>query len=162
MSNPNQMSADVLEFMLKMEQFPNPLAGFARTPPKDLDLATVLMFGTGDGSKKGEIFEARDAWKNFVACQTLEHLTEFVDGALDSIYVLLWTMHKLGVPIEACWNEVQRSNMTKLDPATGKPLRDPETGKIQKPAGWTPPNLFDIIQSAASEAVYEGGIAKHS
>ena len=157
---PAQMSADVLQFMTAMGQQPNKLQDFVRIPGSDLELATMLMFGFGDGFKKGEVQEMKEAWEKFAASGSLEHLTEFVDGAIDSIYVILWTLHKIGVPIDACWQEVQRSNMAKLG-LDGKPIRCPNTGKVQKPEGWKPPDLFGILATAASQQTYVGGLARH-
>ena len=152
--------ADVLQFMVAMGQLPNKLEDFARLPDADLALAHQLMFGAGDGSKKGEVREMEEGWAKLCRAPTLEHLAEFVDGAIDSIYVILWTLHKIGVPVDACWSEVQRSNMAKLGP-DGIPLRDPETGKIQKPEGWTAPDLFGILAAAAASVTYVGGLARH-
>lgn len=152
-------SGDVLRFMAAMEQLPNSLHEFARMPEADKKLAQQLMFGAGTGSKRGEILEMAEAWEDFCKSGSLEHLTEFVDGAIDSIYVILWTLLKLGVPVEACWNEVQRSNIAKLGP-DGKVQKSPE-GKVIKPASWKAPDLFSILQSAATEVHYVGGIARH-
>jgi len=157
----NSMAEDVLEFMLAMDQQPAPASDMLRPSLSDLKLAHQLLWGDGEGSKRGEVLEMKDAWWKYTQSSTLENLTEFVDGAIDSIYVILWTLNKLGVPADACWAEVQRSNMAKLGP-DGKPEKDPETGKVKKPAGWTPPNLFDILSDAASKEVYKGGIATHA
>lgn len=154
------MAEDVLEFMVAMDQLPNALSEFARTPVPDLMLANQLMFGTGTGAKQGEVYEMQAAWHNFMQSGSLEHLTEFVDGAIDSIYVILWTLNKLGVPVDACWAEVQRSNMAKLGP-DGKPQKNPETGKIMKPEGWKPPDLFGLLAAASSQVQYKGGMASH-
>lgn len=154
------MAADVLQFMLAFQQFPAPLQDFQRTPQATKDLATMLMFGDGTGFKQGEVKEMQTAWNNFCASQTFEHLTEFVDGAIDSIYVILWTLNKLGVPVEECWQEVQRSNRSKLGP-DGKPIICGDTGKVKKPEGWTPPDLFGILTAHACEVTYRGGIAMH-
>lgn len=156
----SSMAEDVLEFMIAMDQLPAPLSDFAHTPLPTVDLATMLMFGDGEGAKRGEVNEMADAWNAFTVSRSLEHLTEFVDGAIDSIYVILWTLNKLGVPADACWKEVQRSNMAKLGP-DGKPLKNPETGKIMKPEGWQPPDLFGLLQEAASQVTYVRGLARH-
>jgi NTP pyrophosphatase (non-canonical NTP hydrolase) len=152
-------SSDVMDFMIAMGQPPNALSDFARIPAKDLALATQLMFGTGDGAKKGEVYEMLEAWDAYKEAPSLENLTEFVDGAIDSIYVILWTLHKLGVPVHLAWTEVQDSNMAKL--VDGKPLKNPETGKIMKPEGWKPPDLFGLLQAAASRENYKNGVASH-
>lgn len=157
---PKSPAQDVLEFMVAMNQLPAPLSEYARTPLPTIDLATLLMFGDGEGAKKGEINEMADAWNAFTVSRSLEHLVEFVDGAIDSIYVILWTLNKLGVPADLCWKLVQDSNMAKLGP-DGKPIKNPETGKIMKPEGWKPPDLFGLLSAAVANVTYVGGMASH-
>jgi hypothetical protein len=67
-------------------------------------------------------------------------IVEAIDGAIDSIYVILYMLNMMGVKAEPHWVEVQRSNMAK----EGGP-KDPETGKQLKPPGWTPPDLHSIL-----------------
>lgn len=153
-------AADVMEFMVAMDQLPNQLCDFAQMSPEFVNLASQLMFGGGEGAKKGEVWEMKEAWAKFCQSRSLEHLVEFVDGGIDSIYVILWTLNKLGVPVDLCWHLVQRSNMAKLGP-DGKAIKDPETGKVKKPEGWQPPDLFGALQSAASGVTYVGGLARH-
>ena len=154
------MADDVMQFMMAMEQHPAAMKDFADTPATTLALANMLMFGDEKGFKQGELNEMTEAWSMFCQSRSLEHLVEFVDGAIDSIYVILWTLNKLGIPADVCWNEVQRSNMAKLGP-DGKPIKDPDTGKIKKPEGWKPPDLFGLLASAVSATTYVGGIARH-
>lgn len=154
------MAEDVMEFMIAMDQLPAPLSEFAQTPLATIDLATQLMFGDGEGAKRGEVNEMADAWNAFTVSRSLEHLTEFVDGAIDSIYAILWTLNKLGVPADACWKLVQDSNMAKLGP-DGKPQKNPETGKVMKPEGWKPPDLFGLLSAASAGVTYVGGLARH-
>lgn len=42
------------------------------------------------------------------------------------------------------WDEVRRSNMDKIDPATGEVMRRAD-GKITKPDGWLPPQLETLV-----------------
>ena len=62
----------------------------------------------------------------------------------DLLYVTLGTAVALGLPIVDAFNEVHRSNMSKLD-ADGKPIRR-EDGKIMKGDGYTPPNIRQYIK----------------
>jgi predicted HAD superfamily Cof-like phosphohydrolase len=50
--------------------------------------------------------------------------------------------HIYSIPLVDIFKEVHRSNMAKL--VDGKVLRRPD-GKVQKPAGWTPPNIKAIL-----------------
>lgn len=79
----------------------------------------------------------------------LQYATTHVD-ALDAItdilYVLLGTAHAYGLAdkLEAAFNEVHRSNMTKVMP-DGKVLKR-EDGKIIKPDTYEPPNLQKVLE----------------
>lgn len=69
---------------------------------------------------------------------------EIFDALLDIIVVCIGAGHSLDLPMQAGWEEVVRSNMAKVDPATGL-VRKREDGKILKPEGWTPPALDKLI-----------------
>ena len=47
--------------------------------------------------------------------------------------------------VEGAWNEVARSNLSKIDPTTGK-VNKRNDGKVMKPEGWTPPNLKPFVK----------------
>lgn len=79
--------------------------------------------------------------------EMIEQTTEIIDGALDTIVVLVGALASIGVDIEAAWNEVIRSNFAKIDPATGV-VRKRDDGKVLKPEGWTPPNLRPFAERA--------------
>lgn len=51
-----------------------------------------------------------------------------------------------GIPLQAVWDEVQRSNMAKV--VDGVVVRDPVTGKILKPDGWTAPDVAGVLERA--------------
>jgi predicted HAD superfamily Cof-like phosphohydrolase len=70
------------------------------------------------------------------------------DGIVDSIYVLIGAALEYGIPLEKVWDAVQTANMAKRDPVTGK-VRRREDGKILKPEGWQPPNIWRILHDAA-------------
>jgi len=50
-----------------------------------------------------------------------------------------------GYDIQGAWDEVVKTNMAKVDPATGK-VRRREDGKILKPEGWKPPDMSKFIK----------------
>ncbi|MFD6517631.1 hypothetical protein [Rhodococcus sp. NPDC060176] len=52
----------------------------------------------------------------------------------------------LGIPLQAVWDEVQRSNMAKV--VEGVVVRDPVTNKILKPDGWTAPDIAGVLERA--------------
>ena len=73
----------------------------------------------------------------------IEHdLVEIADALADIIYIACGTAVSYGIPLDEIFNEVHRSNMAKL--VDGKVLRR-EDGKIQKPEGWTAPDIKNIL-----------------
>lgn len=72
-------------------------------------------------------------------------IVEIADGIADSIYVLVYTAHCYGIPLERVWDEVQRTNMAKFP--DGVVLRREGDGKIMKPEGWEPPDIKDILEA---------------
>ena len=74
----------------------------------------------------------------------------FADAVVDQLYFLYGTALALGIPLEACWNEVHRSNMAKIWP-DGKVHKNPETGKVLKPDDWQEPNLALVLALADSD-----------
>ena len=71
---------------------------------------------------------------------------EIFDALLDIIVVCIGAGHSAGLPMDAGWAEVVRSNMAKVDPDTGF-VKKRTDGKIMKPPGWTPPMLAGLIES---------------
>jgi predicted HAD superfamily Cof-like phosphohydrolase len=67
------------------------------------------------------------------------------DALADAIYVLVGTALEFGIPLDRVWDEVQRSNMAKADPLTGKAIKR-EDGKVLKPSGWTPPDIAGCLE----------------
>ena len=79
----------------------------------------------------------------YLASGSLENLTEFADGIVDSIYVLCQAAYMFDIPLKEAFLEVHRSNMRKVG-ADGTIKRRAD-GKILKPEGWTPPNLWEVL-----------------
>jgi predicted HAD superfamily Cof-like phosphohydrolase len=75
-------------------------------------------------------------------------LVGIADAIADLIYVLVGMALEYGIPLDRVWDAVQRSNMAKIDPVTGK-VRKREDGKILKPEGWQPPDIAGILKAAA-------------
>jgi predicted HAD superfamily Cof-like phosphohydrolase len=71
-------------------------------------------------------------------------LVGIADGLADIIYIAVGTALEFGIPLDRVWAEVQRSNMAKVDPVTGRVVRRAD-GKILKPEGWTPPDLATLL-----------------
>lgn len=65
-------------------------------------------------------------------------LVEAADALGDLIVVTKGSAHTLGIDIDSTVVAIHGTNMAKMDPATGKPIRDAR-GKVTKPDGWVPP-----------------------
>lgn len=73
-------------------------------------------------------------------------LTLVADALCDLLYVTFGTALEFGLQgvLEKCFDEIQRSNMSKLD-ENGKPIYR-EDGKILKSNLYSPPDLKSIIK----------------
>ncbi len=71
-------------------------------------------------------------------------IVEIADALADIIYIVCGTAVSYGIPLDALYAEVHRSNMAKL--VDGKVLRR-DDGKIIKPEGWTPPNIEGVLNN---------------
>ena len=72
-----------------------------------------------------------------------KNLLEVADALTDILYVTYGAGHSFGINLDACFKEVQRSNMSKLD-ADGKPIYN-EYGKVMKGPNFSKPNLKQFI-----------------
>lgn len=77
------------------------------------------------------------------------NLADTADGMADLIYVVIGAAIEFGIPLPEIWNEVQRSNMAKIDPVTGTVNRR-DDGKVLKPVGWAPPDIASILRNHGS------------
>ena len=87
-----------------------------------------------------EVNELKTAWKS-------EDIIEVADALADIQYVLLGTVLEFGLQdyFSDLFNEVHRSNMTKLD-ENGKPLRRSD-GKVIKSELYKPPRIDKIFKN---------------
>ena len=66
-------------------------------------------------------------------------LLEVADALTDILYVTYGAGHAFGINLDACFNEVQNSNMSKLG-KDGKPIYN-ESGKVMKGPNYFKPDL---------------------
>jgi len=84
-----------------------------------------------------EVQELRDGLGN-------QDLLEIADALTDILYVVYGAGHAFGIDLDDCFNEVHRSNMTKLG-EDGRPLyRD--DGKVMKGPNYEEPDLKQFVQ----------------
>ncbi len=73
-----------------------------------------------------------------------EDLKEVADALTDILYVTYGAGHAFGINLDKCFDEVQKSNMSKLD-NDGKPIKN-EFGKVMKGPNYFKPDLNKFIK----------------
>ena len=68
---------------------------------------------------------------------------EVADALTDILYVTYGAGHAFGINLDKCFDEVQKSNMSKLD-KDGKPIYN-ERGKVMKGPNYFKPNLSKFL-----------------
>ena len=86
---------------------------------------------------KEELNEFEEALKD-------RDLKEVADALTDILYVTYGAGHAFGIDLDKCFDEVQRSNMSKLD-EDGKPIYN-EHGKVMKGPKYFQPDLGKFIK----------------
>ena len=74
---------------------------------------------------------------------TSKDLLEVADALTDILYVTYGAGHAFGINLDNCFNEVQNSNMSKLD-ENGKPIYN-DSGKVIKGPNYFKPNLSKFV-----------------
>ena len=85
---------------------------------------------------KEELFELTEAMNK-------KDLLEVADALTDILYVTYGAGHAFGINLDKCFEEVQNSNMSKLD-ENGKPIYN-EHGKVMKGPNYFKPDLSKFI-----------------
>ena len=85
---------------------------------------------------KEELDELIGAMKN-------KDLLEVADALTDILYVTYGAGHAFGINLDKCFDEVQNSNMSKLD-ENGKPIYN-EAGKVMKGPNYFKPDLSKFV-----------------
>jgi len=91
---------------------------------------------------KEELSELTEAMNN-------KDLLEVADALTDILYVTYGAGHAFGINLDKCFDEVQNSNMSKLD-ENGKPIFN-ESGKVMKGPNYFKPDLSKFIKVWATQ-----------
>ena len=83
-----------------------------------------------------ELDELKEAMTN-------NDLLEVADALTDLLYVTYGAGHAFGIDLDKCFNEVQNSNMSKLE-ENGKPIYN-EAGKVMKGPNYFKPDLSKFV-----------------
>ena len=85
---------------------------------------------------KEELEELTEAMNN-------KDLLEVADALTDILYVTYGAGHAFGINLDKCFDEVQNSNMSKLD-ENGRPIYN-DSGKVMKGPNFFKPDLSKFI-----------------
>ena len=85
---------------------------------------------------KEELEELTEAMEN-------KDLLEVADALTDILYVTYGAGHAFGIDLDKCFEEVQNSNMSKLD-ENGKPIYN-DAGKVMKGPNYFKPDLSKFV-----------------
>ena len=85
---------------------------------------------------KEELEELKEAMDN-------KDFLEVADALTDILYVTYGAGHAFGIDLDKCFQEVQNSNMSKLD-ENGKPVYN-ESGKVMKGPKYFKPDLTKFV-----------------
>ncbi len=88
---------------------------------------------------KEEFLELHTSFQNF-------DVVEVADACADLIWVIEGLAHTMGIPIQQVWNEVARSNHSKVS-ESGKVLKRSD-GKILKPDTYSPPDIKTVLENS--------------
>ena len=85
---------------------------------------------------KEELTELTEAMNN-------KDLLEVADALTDILYVTYGAGHAFGIDLDKCFDEVQNSNMSKLD-ENGNPIYN-DSGKVMKGPNYFKPDLSKFV-----------------
>lgn len=110
--------------------------GIKETPTADLGIKKNLL--------RYELM--REENEEYLEAANNNDLVEVADALGDMLYILCGTIieHGMQHKIEEVFNEIQRSNMSKLG-ADGKPIYR-EDGKVLKGPNYFKPNIKEILE----------------
>ena len=73
-----------------------------------------------------------------------KNIQEVADALTDILYVTYGAGHAFGINLDKCFDEVQNSNMSKLD-NNGKPIYN-DSGKVMKGPNYFKPDLSKFLE----------------
>ena len=113
---------------------------------------TALLYRELNKEERGELDDARNSLIDFrngrsIGCDGITEddiHVDLLDGICDDIFTLICFAEGMGYDLVGAYNEVCRSNLTKIGP-DGKVHKN-SIGKVIKPEGFSRPNLLPYIR----------------
>jgi predicted HAD superfamily Cof-like phosphohydrolase len=120
--------AKVREFMVACDQDVETVPGF---PDPDTAFLRVKLI--------------REELKELEQAIVYKDIVGVADGLADLLYVVYGAGHTFGINLDKCFEEVHRSNMTKLGP-DGRAIKN-SYGKVMKGPNYREPNLKRVLSA---------------
>jgi len=114
---------------------------FMKTFGQEVKTSSELSSDKINSLRVSLIEEELDELKKAIA---ENNILEVADALTDILYVTYGAGHAFGINLDKCFNEVQQSNMSKLD-TNGKPIYN-ESGKVMKGPKYFKPDLSKYIK----------------
>ena len=106
------------------------------------DVKTEPSFST-DKINKLRIGLIKEELEELTEAMDKKDLLEVADALTDILYVTYGAGHAFGIDLDKCFEEVQNSNMSKLD-KNGKPIYN-DAGKVMKGPNYFKPDLSKFV-----------------
>ena len=85
----------------------------------------------------------KEELEELTEAMTNKDLLEVADALTDILYVTYGAGHAFGINLDKCFDEVQNSNMSKLD-ENGNPIYN-DSGKVMKGPNYFKPDLSKFV-----------------
>ena len=123
--------------MTNFQKVKNFMQTFGQEVKSSPSLSSTKINGLRYNLIKEELDEFKQALDN-------NDLLEVADALTDILYVTYGAGHAFGINLDACFEEVQNSNMSKLG-EDGKPIYN-EQGKVMKGPNYFKPDLSKFMK----------------
>ena len=98
---------------------------------------------SSDKINKLRIDLIKEELEELIKAMNNKDLLEVADALTDILYVTYGAGHAFGIDLDKCFEEVQNSNMSKLD-ENGKPIYN-DSGKVMKGPNYFKPDLSKFV-----------------
>lgn len=86
----------------------------------------------------------KEEYEEYVVGEEENDIVQIADALTDMLYIIFGTAEAYGIVLEETFDEVHRSNLTKLD-AEGNPIFR-EDGKVLKGENYQPPDIKKVLK----------------
>lgn len=99
-----------------------------------------------DNEEQAQLYHRliNEEYNEFIVARNQKDDVETLDACFDMIWVIVGYMLSKGYDVEGAWDEGAKSNLAKIDAATGVVIKRAD-GKVLKPEGWQKPDFSKYI-----------------